>query len=1034
MDAQIEKAVEIVWDPTGDQAIKAQAYDFLQQLRSDPQAWQACVSLFTRTPRVSEIVRHVCLELISNTVHTHTLDPQSLLFLREALLSYVRETYGTNQHDLADSANLQNKVTQTLTYLFVALYQQGWESFFEDFLALTAFPGSSRHDNVAGTMLYLRILNNVHDEIADQVVMRQGNEVKIHTELKDLVRARDVAKIAQSWQDLLAEHAGQNELIVETTLKVIGKWVSWIDISLIINDSMMSRIFPLIGRANPNGGEDKVRDAAVDAFTEIVGKKMRPADKANMISFLNLRDIIAQLIASPPLNDFKGTPHYDTDLGEAVAKLVNTVLADLIRVLEDRATDEDTRAKANQQLQEFLPLLLRFFSDEYDEICSTVIPSLTDILTYLRKLSDLPGAFREMLPPILNAIIMKMRYDETSSWGHEDEQTDEAEFQELRKRLQLLQKSVAAADHNLYVEVLSNLVANTFQRLDEQGSQLDWRDLDLALYEMYLFGESAKSAMPLQGLASSKNQPATPAAERLMALMTKMIQSGVANFPHPAITLQYMEIVVRYWNFFEMEGNSSLIAQVLENFVRLVHHDHVRIRSRSWYLFHRFVKHLRAYVGNVAETIIQSIADLLPIKAEVPGDDADDDMSSDEIDNSADAVFTSQLYLFEAIGCISSTSSTPADKQAMYARSIIDPLFRDMEEHLPRAKSGDAQAILQVHHIIMALGTLAHGFSDWTPGSTSSNQRPPPDEVLSSEFSRAAEAILIALNQLNGSAEIRAACRSAFSRLLGVLGAAVLPQLPQWIEGLLSQSSSKDEMAMFLRLLDQVVYGFKTEIYEVLNMLLTPLLQRVFGGLSEPMDGTDDEIQLAELRREYLSFIGVILNNDLGGVLVSEANQGFFDSLVTSILTLAGDVSSGNLPASRLAFGILSRMAGVWGGPDVANIAANPSAPSGSPSPAIPGFDQFLLDRFHPVCWDVMRNAQFRPSQDAQTKQVLTEIAGLEQAIYLKTGEVFIQHLQVSLFPSLGIDGNDFLRPMTTSTDRKAFTRYLQELQKSFRA
>ena len=41
----------------------------------------------------------------------------------------------------------------------------------------------------------------------------------------------------------------------------------------------------------------------------------------------------------------------------------------------------------------------------------------------------------------------------------------------------------------------------------------------------------------------------------------------------------------------------------------------------------------------------------------------------------------------------------------------------------------------------------------------------------------------------------------AFSRLLGVLGAALLPTLPQWIEGLLSQSSSNDEMAMFLRLL-----------------------------------------------------------------------------------------------------------------------------------------------------------------------------------------------------------------------------------------
>jgi exportin-T len=505
----------------------------------------------------------------------------------------------------------------------------------------------------------------------------------------------------------------------------------------------------------------------------------------------------------------------------------------------------------------------------------------------------------------------------------------------------------------------------------------------------------------------------------------------VANFPHPAILLQYMEICVRYCAFFESQ--SQYIGQVLENFVRLVHHDHVRIRTRSWYLFHRFVKHLRAQVGNVAETIIQSIGDLLPIKAEVTGDDADDDMSSDETDNSADAVFTSQLYLFEAIGCISSTTSTPADKQALFARSVMDPLFTDLEHHLQRAKGGDPQAVLQIHHIIMALGTLAHGFSDWSPGSKSQTQRPPPDKVLSDEFARAAEVILIALRELNSCSEIRAACRAAFSRLLGVLGTAVLPLLPQWIEGLLSQSSSKDEMAMFLRLLDQVVYGFKSEIYDVLNALLTPLLQRVFGGLAEPINGTDDEIQLAELRREYLTFIGIILDNELGGVLVSEANQGFFDSLITSILNLARDVdsSTNSLPANRLAFGQLGKMALVWGGPDVANISANPSAPQGSPAPVIPGFDQFLIDRFHSVCWEVLRDQRFKPSADAQSRQVLNEIAGLEQAIYLKTGETFIQHLQSTLFPVLPVDADSFLRSLTTSTDKKTFAKYLAELLRS---
>ncbi|KAI1735563.1 Exportin-T [Xylaria scruposa] len=1028
MESQIENAIEIAWNPASDNNLKGQAFEYLDRLRYDPQAWQvcqACVSLFTRRQHPSEVVRLVPLEIVNQIIHVQALTPQSLVSLRDVLLEYIRANYTAGQQSQPDSVGLQNKLTQILTTLFVSLYREGWESFVDDFLALTVTPGSSQRDNAAAVILYLRILGSIHDEIADVLVARQDAQVRVHTELKDLLRERDVGKIAQSWQDLFGLYRDQNDGIVEMTLKVLGKWVSWIDISLIINQEMLGQIFPLIGRTNASGATDKVRDAAIDAFNEIVGKKMRPVDKTEMISFLDLRAIISTLIASPPLNDHKGTSLYDTDLAEAVAKLVNTVMADLVRVLEDRATDDATKMKATSLVRDFVPLLLRFFSDEYDEVCSTVIPSLTDLLQYFRKLDSLPSIFSEMLTPILNAIIMKMRYDETSSWGAEDEQTDEAEFQELRKKLQVLQKSVAAVDPNLYIDVLSNLVARIFQSLDEQGSQLDWRDLDLALHEMYLFGELA---MPSQGLGL-KAGPPPEANERLAAMMTKMVQSGVANFPHPAILLQYMEICHRYSAFFE--ARSSMIGQVLESFVTLIHHNHVRIRTRSWYLFFRFVKHLRAQVGNVAETVIQSISDLLPIKAEVPNDDADDDMSSDETDNSADAVFNSQLYLFEAIGCISSTASTPADKQALYARSVMDPLFTDMERHLPQAKSGDTQAILQVHHIIMALGTLAHGFSDWTPGAQSSNQRPPPPKAVSDEFARAAEAILIALNGLNTSSDIRAACRAAFSRLLGVLGSAVLPQLPQWIEGLLSRSSSKDEMAMFLRLLDQVVFGFKTEIFDVLNILLTPLLQRVFGGLREPISGTDDEIQLAELRREYLTFLGIILNNDLGGVLISEANQGFFEELIGSILALATEIepSSGNIPASKIAFSLLTKMATVWGGPDVASISENP-ATHGSPSPVIPGFDQLILiERFHPACWQVLSNSQFRPSADAQTKQVLNEIAGLEQAIYLKTGASFIQHLQSTLFPELGIDGEQFLRNMTTSTDRKSFAKYLQVLK-----
>ncbi len=370
--------------------------------------------------------------------------------------------------------------------------------------------------------MYLRILGSIHDEIADLMLSRQGNESKRNNDLKDLVRERDMAKIAQSWKDLLARYTNRDDGVVETVLKIIGKWVSWIDIHLVINEEVLNLLLPLVGRTNAAGGEDRVRNAAVDTFTEIVAKKMKASDKIDMIMFLSLREIVTQLLASPPLNEWKGTPRYDTDLAESVAKLVNMVMTDVVRVLEDSKTEADTRAKAEQLLRDFLPSLLRLFSDEYDEVCSTVIPSLTDLLTFLRKVGTLPPTYSEMLPPILNAIVLKMRYDETCNWGNEDEQTDEAEFQDLRKRLQILQKSVASVDENLCIEFLSNLVANMFSTLEQQGSRMDWRDLDLALHEIYLFGELA---LPNMGLAQ-KSQPNTIAAERLAVMMSKMVESG----------------------------------------------------------------------------------------------------------------------------------------------------------------------------------------------------------------------------------------------------------------------------------------------------------------------------------------------------------------------------------------------------------------------------------------------------------------------------------------------------------------------------
>ena len=832
----------------------------------------------------------MALDIINDAVCAGQLDSHNLAVLRDNLMIHVRKIYGAEvvSNLQIDSPNIQNKISQTLTYVFKLLYPTEWSSFFQDMLGLTVTAGSTSRDNARGVRFYLRILSSVHDEIADILLPKSVEEQKKDANLKDLLRQRDARMIALSWQEILSQWRLKDAFIVEQCLAVIKRWAVWIDISLVIDASLLNILFELVSPPRTSE-EPNSMCIATETFVEIVGKKMNPDDKLELISILKIREVLSQLVESPSLRDQRFTPLYDTDIAESAAKLVNSTVCDIVKALESVQDGTPLSIRATGQLNEFLPYVLRFFSDEYDEICSTVIPCMTDLLTLFRKRPKEKSGFysvnAHILPSVLDAVIAKMRYDETSSWGNEDAQTDEAEFQDLRKRLQVLQQAIAAVNRDLYTDSISKLVIGTFEKYRSHGSQLDWREVELAMHELFLFGELALKG----GGLYNRGKPVSPAAERLMEMMAKLIESGmleaqifnqnpllmplpdVASFRHPAVQLQYMELCVRYNNFFE--ANPQLIVTVLEKFVLFVHDSHIKVQTRSWYLFHRFVRHVRQHIGSFSQNVIQALGDLLVVKAELPAAVSDDgDMSSDETEHNEDARFTSQLYLYEAVGVICSNHAIAVDNQVLYVKSVTVPLCSDLETHLGPAKSRDERAILQVHHLIMALGTLAKGFSESHSMPTLASFPTSPGKAISDEFTRAAEAILVALETLNTSSDIRTAARFAFSRLVGVVGNGILSQLPRWIDGLISQTSTKEEIALTLRLLDQTVFGFKSETFEILNSLLTPILQRVFAGIGEAVNGTDDAIQLAELKREYLNFLLIILNNNLESVLVSQGS------------------------------------------------------------------------------------------------------------------------------------------------------------------
>jgi exportin-T len=530
-----------------------QALNYVHSVKDSEDGWQAALPLFVRTSRASETVRMFCLEILKDAVDRRSQHPEDepLRYIQQLLLEYVQATYGPGS-STSDSSFIQNKLCQVITLLFIATYTTTWQTFFDDLMALGKSSPRGAWDNLSGVEFFMRVSLNVHDEVADVLIPRTPQEGQRNILIKDSVRNRDVRKLVTAWQEIMEEWKGKNNQVVEMGLGTIGRWVSWIDISLVVNELMLNQLFQFMDF----GG--KVRDAAIGALTEIVGKKMKGPDKMDLITFLNVGQIAEQIAHSAALQDQKADD-YDTDLAEGTAKLVNVAAMDIVMILSkvcihtspcffldftdtlQEEVDENNRLRAENLLQMFFPLLLRFFSDEYDDVSSAVFPVTTELLSLLRKEKKVSGGLasthQTMLQPILNAIVMKTKYDEDTNWGDEDEQSEEAEFQHLRRQLKTMQDAVSAIDECLYIDLMSQLVEGIFDRMAQQGgnSSVDWRDVDLALYEMSSFGEMA---MRYGGLFA-KGQPSGLPAERLVNMLGKMMASSKITSPHLRMILTF---------------------------------------------------------------------------------------------------------------------------------------------------------------------------------------------------------------------------------------------------------------------------------------------------------------------------------------------------------------------------------------------------------------------------------------------------------------------------------------------------------------
>ena len=105
--------------------------------------------------------------------------------------------------------------------------------------------------------MFLRVLDSIDAEVVDRDIERTPQRAAAHTHAMEA--------IAEAWFTILVTFETSNDVIVSSTLETIAKYISWIDIRLIVNDRFVALLFRFMANAEQ-------REHACECFVSIVDK------------------------------------------------------------------------------------------------------------------------------------------------------------------------------------------------------------------------------------------------------------------------------------------------------------------------------------------------------------------------------------------------------------------------------------------------------------------------------------------------------------------------------------------------------------------------------------------------------------------------------------------------------------------------------------------------------------------------------------------------------------------------------------------
>lgn len=930
MDQQIQQAVEIALLGTSDQALKSQAITFINEVKQTEQGYKTCVDLLLDpTGSLSDGLKFFIFQVVDENVDR--LSPEQLHALDVSLFKYLENVLLKNAMEVGQKpVYLKNKFADLLAKLFCHVYPLIDASFLRNLLLAV------QAKNIASVDYYLRVLIAVHFEIGDKLVARSDGAQERNNRLKDLIRDRDMADLVSSWKSILMEF--KEPVITENVLKVIGYYIDWMDIALFVRKDFLDDIYRCLY-------VDHLRDQACLTIIEILSKKMKPANKLQLVNLMDVSSVVALMETM------------DLDFIENLARLSNQIGLELALVSENEPA---LAGEINAHFDKLWPVVLDFLSNDYDDISQQVFPFVQQYLFVIKRVNTLMS--EEILSTLLKRIMGKMKCD-PGSFGEVDEQ-----FDDIRLRLKTFQDTIATIHPAMYLQMVPAMISRSLFSVSANPGLEDWVHIELGLYELSNFADSLKNNLiniPKSEILTSKPY------QSVQDVLVKLIDNFLL-INHPTNQLAFFELIIRHFatkNFSNTTATTlnDLVFKIMELFSEYGLFNAVEsVRVRCWYLFLRFVSVTKPKLSSFfLESFLVKVLILLEIKAELPTRNEDDIL----VENGN---FDNQLRLFEVAGLLVAFAEEPL-AAPKFVDLLFSPLFQSLESCVSYGNK-DPLFALQAHHALMAMATVVKGLDTQVPGKSETIKS---NDELGCKIDNAAQVVLITLENFSKYESVRDAARFAFARFVPILALSSSTHVSKLVSLILAAPELKiSEWGDFMGFIGQLVHLFKNNdiMFQLLNDVLTPMINKTFILLDLNDENYPDLIrEKYVLKRAFLTFFSTLVLNNQVSLMLTETNKPLLPKVLASIVEYSYDLK--DPVTTKAAIVQFCNIVGVLGCnsgkiTDSADQFATTVA-------AVEGIDEYLMDKTMTLCFEVPFRQKEFDLKDAQIRNIALELAAL---------------------------------------------------------